>query len=709
VTTEWTQHYTLASIAYSLQKTDDGGYIIAGNTNKTSGTGLDGWYAKVNADGQVQWQYATHFAGNDSFDSVQQTSDGGFILAGSSTNGQGQVQALLQKCDQNGDSVWVRNFSGQGSAIALDGKQTRDGGYIIAGYTEPLNGTGTAFIIKTDNNGNQQGTMKVFDSGSEAVALQVTEDGGYIFVGDVATSYGSQLYLVKTDPSGNVTWKQRYGQSGSEVGDAVLQTKDGGYVCAGRENAYGMGGYDALLLKTDSNGQVIWQNNFGGSTDDAAYSVQQTDDGGYIMGGYTNYTGGSTPTIIKANANGNYSWDVYWDDRGAAEGVIQTNSGHYVLAGSDFSQGSPFLLETSAESGGAGGNGGYSLFNLGNNSNMIWILGVVVLIGATGVIGTYLVRRSKKSEQSFGGGGPTAGRGDTGGPTDVGTITAGATRAGTTQTQRETQPAEQRELSSPPSFPNELGSRFSQVRYLGEGGFARVFSALDLKGDPVAVKVLKSRDPKAGKLFATEAANWSVLRHENIVRLFDYNIFPIPYLESELCDGSVEREMSYGALPVERAIELVKQIAHGLSYAHQRRILHGDIKPSNILIKDNQAKISDWGLSKMKTEQSVSIAGVTLQYAAPEQLSREFGGADERTDIYQLGVMLYQCITGRLPFADTGSLVDSILRDAPAPPSQFRQISRELEYVILRCLTKRKEERYQSADELVRELDAVAN
>jgi serine/threonine protein kinase len=236
-----------------------------------------------------------------------------------------------------------------------------------------------------------------------------------------------------------------------------------------------------------------------------------------------------------------------------------------------------------------------------------------------------------------------------------------------------------------------------------------VFRALDLKGDPVAVKVLKSRDPKAGKLFATEAANWSVLRHENIVRLFDYNIFPIPYLESELCDGSVEREMSYGALPVERAIELVKQIAHGLSYAHQRRILHGDIKPSNILIKDNQAKISDWGLSKMKTEQSVSIAGVTLQYAAPEQLSREFGGADERTDIYQLGVMLYQCITGRLPFADTGSLVDSILRDAPAPPSQFRQISRELEYVILRCLTKRKEERYQSADELVRELDAVAN
>jgi serine/threonine protein kinase len=288
-------------------------------------------------------------------------------------------------------------------------------------------------------------------------------------------------------------------------------------------------------------------------------------------------------------------------------------------------------------------------------------------------------------------------------------MTAGAMTADAMQTQQETQPAEQRELGSPPSFPMELGSRFSQARYLGEGGFARVFSALDLKGAPVAVKVLKSRDPKAGKLFTTEAANWSVLRHENIVRLFDYNIFPIPYLESELCDSSVEREMSYGPLPVERAIELIKQVAYGLYYAHQRRILHGDIKPSNILIKDNMAKISDWGLSKLKTEQSVSVTGVTLQYAAPEQLSREFGGADERTDIYQLGVMLYQCITGRLPFADTGSLVDTILRDEPMPPSQFRQISGKLDDIILKCLKKRKGGRYQSADELVHELDAMAS
>jgi serine/threonine protein kinase len=382
---------------------------------------------------------------------------------------------------------------------------------------------------------------------------------------------------------------------------------------------------------------------------------------------------------------------------------------------------------------------------------MMLIFGAAVLIGAIGVTGTYFATRPKKGRASVGvasvvassptfcrvcgsrlgrnadfcnqcgtvvkksGDGGTAGRSDavetigldaqqTAGAATVGAATVGAMQAG-----RETQPAEQRGAESPPSFPTELGPQYSKVRYLGEGGFARVFSALNCKGTPVAVKVLKSRDPRAGKLFSTEAANWSVLRHENILRLYDYNIFPVPYLEAELCDSNVEREMAYGALPVERAIELMKQVASGLSYAHQHKILHGDIKPSNILLKGNTAKISDWGLSKMKMDQSVSIAGVTLQYAAPEQLSREFGGADERTDIYQMGVLLYQCVTGRLPFADTGSIVDSILRDEPAPPSQYRQVSQDLEHIILKCLNKRKGERYQSADEFARELDAVTS
>jgi hypothetical protein len=264
--------------------------------------------------------------------------------------------------------------------------------------------------------------------------------------------------------------------------------------------------------------------------------------------------------------------------------------------------------------------------------------------------------------------------------------------------------------ASVPSLPVELVPQFSQARYLGEGGFARVFSAVNQEGTPVAVKVLKTYDTKAGKLFMTEATNWSILHHENIVSLFNYNIFPIPYLESELCDSSLEQEMNRGTIAIERAIDVVKQIARGLSYAHEQRILHGDIKPSNILFKGNVAKLGDWGLSKLKTEHSVSIAGITLQYAAPEDLSRRFGGADERTDIYQLGVLFYQLVAEKVPFTGEESLiVDAILEDTPTPPSKLRPMAAPLDNIILKCLQKNKEERYQSAEDLLRDLDLVGS
>jgi hypothetical protein len=172
VTTEWTQHYSLGTAAFALKTTDDGGYFLAGYSNKTSGSGNDGWWAKVDAEGKAQWQYVTNITGNDTFYSGQQTSDGGFILAGYDTNSQGQRQALLIKTYEDGQKYeWVRNFSGQGIAVANDVKQTTDGGYVIVGQTATINGTSTAYLIITDASGNQQGTMKEFDSGSNAFAL----------------------------------------------------------------------------------------------------------------------------------------------------------------------------------------------------------------------------------------------------------------------------------------------------------------------------------------------------------------------------------------------------------------------------------------------------------------------------------------------------------------------------------------------------------
>jgi len=691
-------HYADGLSAGCLQQTPDGGYVIAGTAARPGG-GTDGWLARINSSGQEEWTHL--YSGNasattESVNSVQETQDGGFILAGGQTWLNGTTWPFIDKVDATGVYEWGYWYHDFGKARANAVQQTSAGGYVAVGDTfNATNATTGSFIVTLDTHGY---TVLNNTFSSTANMVQVTKDGGYVVLGARGAQGSGQPYVIKLDSNLDVVWQYAYPlQSGDGTFWAVQQTSDGGYVCAG-ETAPPSGYYDALLLKSDAGGNKVWENHFGGPLNERADSVQPTSDGGYIIGGST-YSFGNvgviSPWLVKTDANGNEMWNQTWANiQGTAWGVHQTSDGGYVFTGTDAATNSPYLIKTTAEI----------------PPPLPWgeIAGVVLVLVLVGIVGMWYMRRSKRgapppppSESSGGGTTQTTDTDQTGPPFVVppGPQPPGP-QYGTAP------PVEQ---SAYPSFPVELGSQFSDVRYLGEGGFARVFSALNPQGTPVAVKVLKSRDQKVGKLFITEAANSSVLHHENIVRLFDYNIIPVPYLALELCDGSVGRQMSGAPVTVARGIEIMKQVALGLSYAHKQKILHGDIKPSNILLKENVVKIADWGLSKIKTEKSVSIGGVTLQYAAPEELSRQFGRADERTDIYQTGVLFYQLVTGKLPFADDASLIDAILEDAPIPPSQVRSMSPKLETIILTCLRKRKEERYQSMDELLRDLDGVDN
>jgi serine/threonine protein kinase len=259
-------------------------------------------------------------------------------------------------------------------------------------------------------------------------------------------------------------------------------------------------------------------------------------------------------------------------------------------------------------------------------------------------------------------------------------------------------------VSTGKELPLPLAKKYTSATYIGEGGFAWVFAATRPDGEYVAVKVPKDIDEMAGKLFIREAAHWSTLNHENVVRLHDYNIYPVPYLEAELCDGG----LGGGRLDESEAVSVVLDVARGIRYAHGRNIIHGDIKPSNILFKGGRAKLSDWGVSKIKTAgKSTTIVGATLEYAAPEELSTEFGRVDERTDIWQLGVVFYELVTGRLPFEGTvAQLQYAILYTDPVPPSQSTATARDVDRVIMTCLKKQKDERYRSMDEVVAALEA---
>jgi hypothetical protein len=259
---------------------------------------------------------------------------------------------------------------------------------------------------------------------------------------------------------------------------------------------------------------------------------------------------------------------------------------------------------------------------------------------------------------------------------------------------------------TPRSLPQEMAERYTAAEYLGRGGFARVFKVQKPDGSWAALKIPISLDAATGKSFIAELQNWTSLIHENIVRVNDYNIMPIPYFELELCDGTLatlERPV-----PPAHAAWLLFNVCEGLKYAHARGILHRDLKPQNIMLRDGIPKISDWGLSKVMTQSRTTTAsgGFTAHYAAPEQITNK--PKDERTDIWQLGVILYELVTGQLPFAGE-SMVEigmAIATKVPERPSAVHPDAEPLDTIILKCLEKIPEQRYQSVADLQKALAA---
>jgi serine/threonine protein kinase len=212
-----------------------------------------------------------------------------------------------------------------------------------------------------------------------------------------------------------------------------------------------------------------------------------------------------------------------------------------------------------------------------------------------------------------------------------------------------------------------------------------------------------------GRSFLNEIKAWETLRHPNIVEISAVNILPVPYVEMEFVPGSLEALEK--PLPVWKAVHLVKGIADGMSYAHRQGFIHRDIKPHNILLtEDLVPKITDWGMSKVLAAdvKNSSIAGFSLSYAAPEQVSpSEFGRTDERTDVYQIGVVFYELVTGSIPFGGE-SIVEvgnAILREKPTLPSEYNPEAAAVEKIVLKCLEKDPAKRFQTAAEL---LDALS-
>ncbi len=321
--TLWTKTYGGVDwdYAYSVKQTTDDGFIVVGGSKSfSSGGDYDVYLIKTDADGDTLWTRTYGGTDIEYGSSVQLTSDGGYIIIGVTMSfGAGDRDFYLLKTDANGDILWTQTYGGTDSDEGYSVQLTSDGGYILVGetcsYGVPA-GTADVWLIKTDADGTSLWSQTYggayTDFGS---SVQLTSDGGYIIAAGT-WSYGAgntDAYLIKTDADGNSLWTQTYGNTMYDTAYSIQQTADGGYIFTGD---YGYADYtnDVWIVKTDVSGNIIWEETYGeagGWNYDMGASIQIASDNNYIIAGQT-YSYGAG------------DWDV-WVLKIAGEGTTPLN------------------------------------------------------------------------------------------------------------------------------------------------------------------------------------------------------------------------------------------------------------------------------------------------------------------------------------------------------------------------------------------------
>jgi len=328
---------------YPIQETRDGGYIVAGITESFGAGDEDFWVLKLRSSGNIEWQRTYGGSSRDSSRSIQQTSDGGYIIAGATESfGAGDADIWILKLTSSGDIEWQRTYGGTHWDGFPDIKEAKDGGYVVAGGTESFGaGDWDFWILKLTSSGDIEWQRAYGGSLRDGYChLQATSDGGYIVAGFTESfAVGVRdFWILKLTSAGDIEWQQTYGGSRWEGVNAIQLTNDGGYIVAGLTMEFGQVG-NFWILKLASSGDIEWQRAFGGAFMDYPWSIQQTSDGGYVVTGYTESFDQTERwldiSVLKLTSAGDIDWEETYGGGGddAAWGIQQTSDGGYIVAG----------------------------------------------------------------------------------------------------------------------------------------------------------------------------------------------------------------------------------------------------------------------------------------------------------------------------------------------------------------------------------------
>ncbi len=290
----WEQTYggDQADVCQMLLTIDNEGYILAGYSNSFGDENLDFYLVKVDENGEVIWQHTYGTENRDSCLAVSPTDDGGFILGGNTVvPGQPGTNILIVKVDEEGNEEWSDQYGGRQQDVCRSIYQTEDGGFIIGGTTRSM-GAGRAdfYLLKLDENGDIE-WEESYGGGSydKCTAMIIDSDGNYILTGGTY-SFGAgryDAYVAKVDPDGELLWDETFGGGRQEIAYSIIETEDGGYAIGGYTDSFGAGENDFFLVIIDADGENPVHAAYGSEEDDeVCHSLIQNEDGGFTLAGY---------------------------------------------------------------------------------------------------------------------------------------------------------------------------------------------------------------------------------------------------------------------------------------------------------------------------------------------------------------------------------------------------------------------------------------